>query len=438
MQLNLRVLSLITGLLVGIIVVAALIFHSLTVPKRTLTVSGPLGANVQYPYLVSPRQFLYFNTSTFVSFDIASQTSKALTPVYLLPNVLDVRWTSQGALFKASDYSADDQLYAILNVANIPTDESYWWHVNFATGQIRLAGHLDYNHHVIDAIWQPTADSYISLENTVGSEGLDTGTILSRLTVDGVITEIMPLNDAHQLVSTDGNNVYYRDKSNKLKRANLAAKSTNIILEHGSSTTSISRNSQTIMYIDFPSIKQEGSYHDSGNLTQYDSQKNTPTILAEDFSGSLTYDNTGQEWAAWGTVGKAGTPTGFFSHSGKTEQLILNPNDKQKKLPEFFTLAGRSENTLLFTDEQNQAYIASTEALAVKIPPDQKPLQQALYQETYYMIYDDQKRQYTIYILKSPFRQNVEAVLTNIRSQGFDPYQLNIKWYAYDGVDPRS
>ena len=61
--------------------------------KITLNISTPVAKNLRYASQASAGKADYFNGSAFMEMDLLSQATKALTPSFFLPNVVDVRWS---------------------------------------------------------------------------------------------------------------------------------------------------------------------------------------------------------------------------------------------------------------------------------------------------------------------------------------------------------
>lgn len=364
--------------LAALTVIAFLLFGKPALsPHRSLFLSQPIATNFRYPAQLSPTEAYYFNGSTFLSYNLTQQTSKPLSPIFALPNVLDVQWSKSGALFKATSYSVLDQLKPILDSKNLPTNSAYWWSVNFATSEIKLIGapHGPSTDEVItdgttisSTIWASDGQKYYYIQTSllVNKPAINTVYVASLDKPPQPLAQI----DGHNLVWADQSRIIYKVASSKthtLNQFNIAAKTTQVIYDNFSGPAYINTSGSIGLVI--PAGLKTGSEtlaETNGPLqllTLGDSSK--PKVLDAAFSGTVAWSRSADAWAAVETVGKD-TLTGYSDDgSGKVVKLVFKLTNPKTPPPNLKVIAYENDQILLL-DSSNNAYLASVEQLNLK------------------------------------------------------------------------
>jgi hypothetical protein len=346
-------------------------------PQKTLFLSQPVATNFRYPAQLSANEAYYFNGSAFLSFNLSDQSSKPLTPIYLLPNVLDVQWSKTGALFKASSYSALDQLKPLLEQKKLPTNSSYWWSVNFATGEIKLVGSprgpssdgaASDGTIVSSAIWSVDGQSYYYVQTELLRSQSYINTVFNN-TLNGINKALAKI-DGNNLTWANQNQVIFRVDSGDKHSLNLfdaSARTTQVLLDTFNGPSFINSSGNTALTIPVK-IKeaQEVVSEASGplHITSLDDPSSTK-LVSKRFTGTAIWSRHSDAWAAI-ELDPDGKLSGYADDgSGKIFALRFKGEGSRAKLTHPKSI-GYEDDQLLLIDASNNAYLASETELNLK------------------------------------------------------------------------
>jgi hypothetical protein len=436
-------LLLITSAAALLVIVLAYVFLRGNSPlsnQVTLNLSNPIATNFRQAQQLAPGKVHYYSGSAFVEYDLNTQTSKALTPLYRLPTVHTVKWSPRGAIFKATNYSYTDQLYHILRSRNLPTDSIYWWSVNFQTGQLNLLGHPTNRVGVEDVVWSTSGDTFYYLE-IVNSEH-DPRNNLYQASLTNPGGQLLANTKALNLIWANNERIIYRSLENgkkTLTEFSLNAKSERKLFDNRTENIVVNRDGTVAAFLAPPNLTgdelDERIVEPNGPLTYLKFSDAASTTVADDFTGVPTFSSTGNQWAVLSQSSQSKLNdrdlTGYIvSDSGKVVPLTVKlPIDFGR--PSTTRIVGYENGQLVIVDERGQAYLAAKELPSLKPLQSLSELKSTVRSpDKYTIMYDSSTNTYNVQITTSPAAPQAKAVMDHFRSLSLDPYQLPLKWYV--------
>ena len=409
------------------LVVAASLFIGLWLwlrtPEINLVLNGPVANNIQFPEKSTANKIRFFTGSGFAELDTVTGKTRALSRIMLLPLVSEVRWGGDEVLFLASGYSASDELSSLLAQKSLPESRPYWWKYSLSSGQFELVGESVNRPLVEDAFWSSGSSPKTYYFTLVGQEEgskkdlyeAKPGLRPQLISSPSNVLKFIEANSSHILFSRspktgEGQVVL-------LKRATGREE----VLPTGNFIGKISRSSSgDIAYLVPKEAHSETAIGDLYVLS--DGKKR---LLLKDFDGNYL-------WSRDKLIGNGYTaedPISFLYEDGALKTKDLQTKEQVPRMASS-TLLSEKPLSFLMVDRESQAYIASEDRVQVKDLPDESKLRKPMSQSGFYLIYDESEKRYFVYILQDSFSQGAQNAIKYIRSQGIDPYQLDIKWYA--------
>lgn len=415
-----------------LILIVIAITANLTQSFGKQLVSAPFATNFTYPKQISSQTIYYFSGSAFVSYDLTTHKTTPLTPIYSMPSVVNqVVWSKQGAIFNASGYTSVDQLYTILVQKSLSPNRYYWWSVDFKTGAISLIGDPASGADVRGAAWQ-TDTGFVYAEQPTGK---DTLTILQSSLTPTTPPKAAGTLPADAIIrgATSSTALYTQpnNTAEKLVSLNLASKQTTDLIPNLLSLLAASPDGSVLAITE--AKKPYAPEVPRGPLVLHNQASKKTTIISSNFRGLGVWGPTSDQWFVLG-LDTNNTPTGFTLAGGKTTQFGLQIKNGQQAA-NHLTPIGQAAAGLVVTDTTRQVHLLSAKAVT-NLPalPDYSAIQTDTYQPTFDLNYIRAQDQYSVYISQNPYQANVQAVLHYLTDRHYDPYQLRLKWYAYDEV----
>jgi hypothetical protein len=421
------------------LILTGLILVTLLTKKPTVTfhLSQPLGKNMRFATQVSTDQVDYFNGSIFIARSISKGTSSALSPVLTLPTITDVHWGANGVVFKAGNYSGVDQLFPLLQKAGLNTARTYWWLCDFKTGVITVVGSnigSERNQFTAadDVLWNIDGVSLTYLQTVYPSTGPIQIIVQQGIGSSSVKVGQLPKNSS--LVSASSKLIFVinnADKSTLQKYTTSTKQLSNLVSAYGINPA-ISADGTSVAYIQSTQAASEGSGFVSGDLKSMISGNEKAVSIAHDITGLIKWDRSN----AWLELGPGkDILSGYTQDQTGKVSLIKVDTGKQEIDTNTMNIMSYQNDIALLLSGDNTAYLASTQVQDVKvITNDSTTLQKPIYTADFYSTYDSGRNQFTIYILKNPYQAGIAKSISYFQQAGVDPFQLNIKWYPYDGV----
>lgn len=342
--------------------IALLITILLSQGKQTLNLSKPVAQNFRYAQLQSSGNARFFNGSAFMEFDFSNQAAKPLTPSYALPNVMDVRWGKDAAIFKATGYGGADQLKPLLLKSKASVNNAYWWAVDFKTGNISPVGTLETNFIdgsiVKDAIWDKSGKKiyYIQTPTFPDSEHITTlysgapGTVGMPIGTTSATT-LEWGNDSKVIYETDSPS----DKS--LNEINIESKKARTIKKPFVGNISINPTGTEGVYIDSSGAQEFEAFNEKGPLTKINLSSGKIKVIDKSFTGSVLWSDDENAWAAIQAMSD-GSITGYIQNTdGRLKKTSFKPTKTNK--PDGLRVFGLADGTVLLLDTPNIAYLAA-------------------------------------------------------------------------------
>jgi hypothetical protein len=418
-------------LVVGAIVAAVvLLFLTLTLFKgKTIYPSDPIAANFAFAHQLDDDTLYYFSNSAFVSYDLKTKRTTPMTTLYSFPLLItEVHWAKDGALMRATGYSPVDQLYPTLVQQSLDLNRDYWWYINFKTDAVSLIGDPSTQADVRDAVWQD--DSTIAYTEYPG-DGTDI--TLKTLQLGSAATTLTTLSEDNLLTASNKEQSLFlrtKDDTQELVRLDHDTKKTSTLVNDVIDVLATDRQSALLLT---QTGESEATDMERGRLVLYDASSGKTKTLSDSFQGSAVWH--GNEWAAVGLNNDS--QFGFRMKDGKQESFKFKPLlTDGDQTTEHYTTIGISGDFILLTNDLMQLVYAG-EYLPEKLPelPDFGFIQTDIYETKFQYNYRKNTNQYSVYILQEPYAENRQFVMDYFKGRNYDPYQLNIKWYADDGVN---
>jgi hypothetical protein len=418
-----------------------------------LTTSSIVAHNIQYPYQKDANTLYYFTGSSFASYNLQANTTKSLTPYYFLPlSISSVRWSPNGAIFKASSYSSVDQLDKQITSRGLPDSQPVWWLCDFKTGAITPLLSPGSNTIATDAVWQNNGSAvvYIASKPPTGINGEYIPSVyrydIQKQTNSPVATIPAPLNVPLQLLWSDG---YAADfsatnqnhtKADTLKLT-FASGTVDTLIDNAYTSSTISKDGQWLVYVKPTNPGSEGN--SSGDLMTLNLASKQQYKVVSKYSGifNISADNIVSYSPT--QPSSPATPTSTTSVTVNTLDLASNQTNRYD-VPNTAFSPSNQLAAIIPTGDASQPLILSSlygdltilsvgkSSSAVKINT-QYLLSDPVQQTDYMTSYDQDQQVFTVYIKKTPLVNTESEVLAYIKKAGVDPNQVNIKWYPPDG-----
>jgi hypothetical protein len=365
---NKRLLIVIAAVTVTIVIIIAALLGHRAATQQTLSLSQPFAVNLRYAHQASADKVYYFGGNTFKELTISTQVSRALTPTLALPNIIDVRWSEQGALFKATNYGALDQLRPQLVARDIKTDAAYWWAIDFRTGAITLVGTPDggapEGTNVIDALWSSDGQAYYYLQLETFQDQSPRTTLFSS-SLKGPAKPVGRV-DFNRLVWTNGSHLVYHSTHNEQHKVgdyDLKNLTSRVLRENYEGPVAINGDGTRGLFVPSPVQSGYETYSNTnGPLENQNLSDLKATTATKAFTGSFAWNRAGTDWAAVETT-EEGTLRGYSGTTTGASKLLTFELPKDATLPKGLYVVGYEDGRVLLLDESNTAYLA-----AVKLP----------------------------------------------------------------------
>lgn len=413
---------------------------------QKLGVSAAFATNLGFVQGAANNQVDFFNGANFASYSLSTNTTKALTPLYTLPSISNIRWGSNRAVFYATNYTSVDDLQPILAAKKLDTTAGYWWLADFSTGKLSLiatpavlAGGQSNplfnlpNYTTADAVLPANTGDVSVVYLDSNADG--TNQVVRLFRADGSVTTVNHQFKSSRLVWADQTHAWVIEGSALI---NLDFKTNSAVGVTGDvySEATASSDGQYVAYIKAGKQSAKNVDQFSGDVYIYSARDQKTRRVLTGVNGSLVWDGS-----------NAAVMVVPSSPSGKSVSLnIASYADKPtawtiNKVPHSFGSVvwtwSPSAPSLIYTDEKNTAYRASEN------PPSSSGVktsavitEDAVSQPTFYLVNLRQQDQINIYILQNPYRQNQQAAASFLRERyGLDPNLQKIRWYADDGVN---
>lgn len=399
---------------------------------ESLQLSKPLVHNVRYPSVIANNKLDFFTGSSFVSLNLSDYSTSALTPVMSLPVVSDVKWSTNGALFKASGYSYQDQLSPTIIAHKLDPSKAYWWSITWAQSpKPQLVGidSLAKGQDVLDASWSREGDIIYAVKSVNGS------TSEFRQQPDSpASTPLANIDKVDYILWSDNNSVV---------TANGTSSSQFTITAHSIAGQQIFQESA----VNLPAVSSDGQIvaFNKANKKYPNTElgigdlylKNVATkkiwLVQKKFTGYIRFDPDGSLVIHQ----LSGSP------NKNTDVLVFGNDHKLKKYQTKntpFTLAPLSlksaSNTPVVygTDDKHDLYILAKEAASNPNWQATVPFTQSVWQDRFSIQYDDIANKYVVTILAGPYETSRLAVLEYFRNQNLNYNQLDIIWQGSPSV----
>ncbi len=372
---------------VAVVLVAILLFgQRILSPQKNLFFSKVVASNFRYPAQLTPSEAYYFNGSTFLKFDLATQASSPLTPIYSLPNVLEVQWSKNGVLFKANDYSTLDQLKPILDQERLPSNASYWWSVSFSNGQIKLVGSpqgpssdgaASDGTVINSAVWSIDGETYYYTQIQLFRSQPYEYTVFSG-SLGGPNNPLAKIDGPNLLWADQDKLIYKVDTANKhtLSQLNIKDQTVQVLYDNFKGLTVLNTSGVAGLIVPIEIKKGQEALSEVNGPLQLLSLSDTasPTTIDTAFSGTAAWSRSADAWAAVETVGE-NELTGYLDDgTGKIFELSFKLS-KGQAIPSNLKVVAYENDQILLLDSSNNAYVASPEQLDTKEIEPFKPSQ---------------------------------------------------------------
>ena len=395
-------------------------------------VSTPFAANFSFQKQMTDHSIYYFTGSSFASYDLTSHKTTTLTPYYSLPSTItNITYSKSGALIRATGYSVVDQLYPELVKRSLTADMDYVWHINFTTGAITLVGDPATGADVRAAVWQDD-NRFVYTEKSPSNTTLS----LLQQTVNGEKKELTTMSEDTILTAATADTLLYIKivgSADDLMTMNLESFQSEKVVGKVISVlaTGSDGSALALTEADPPNDLE----NPKGPLVLYDNATKNTTILADSFRGSAIWQYDKNSWVAIGH-NASDKPLGLSGGEGNiTTKFTIKTTKPEDELTQYEAVGSDAKGILLTNSVRQLVYVSKKTPTNLPSLPNFNRLRNGITENNFYMAYQSDKIQFSVYITQNPYAANREAVAAYLQNIGFDPNQLNIKWYAYDGVD---
>jgi hypothetical protein len=436
---------------VGLLVLSVVLLLLLTSKPKTVYVynKSVIASNIQKPHLIDSSTLYYFSGSAFVSYNFNKAETKPLTPIYILPAIDDIKWSRQGALFKASGYVPGDDLYGIISQKKMDPNIDHWWICNFSTGVISLADDSAGGVAVEDMAWvDPSSGSFVfstkgtgittklskfGQESGEGSGG--NGLYLNR---SGSISQLVgPELNVTGILGAGSQAAIYVSDSSKINRVNLAGDSNNTLADDYGLGGVVSESGKSIVYLSNNLKAKSGSKSgddDPRPLKLLSFANSSNQKIQDSFKGTAQFDSHDNLLLNYLDKDTAVLES-YMPNDHSRTRYSMKEFDKNE-LANFLLPINLEANDFVVTNVNNRLFhYTPNEVESPTSPNYEHKIQDDIFLDGFTINYDPGSGNYTVTINKNPYRINQQKALAYIKSKGIDPYQIPIEWRINDGVD---
>lgn len=410
-----------TALIALIVMVSILNFFF----KKDLLLSKPFASNISFSQPVDDKTLYYFSGSSFVSYDLETRKSSALTPQYELPNIVkEIKWSKNGALLHAVGYSPNDMLYTVLVQKQLSPNSDYWWLFDFTSDTFSLVGDPATQAQVRNAVWQ-TDDTFVYTEK----QAADNLSVIKNEA--GNASKIAELSSTDTLEAATGNTLLYLSSNNEdLNRMDIQSKQVTPI--SGKVQTVLAVGTDTSCLFLTQSATTTNSDLPRGALQLFTAKANKVETLKPDFSGSAVWRLDQDLWLA---VGYTSNNQVQVIANPKQQVTSFNLQDQREEASRYYLrAAGITKNNYVLVDATNDLLYASDTAINdILAPANTEQLKSGVSEPAFSITYDPAAKHFAVYIYKAPYNTTKQSVLDYLGKYGYDPNQIPLHWYA-DGV----
>lgn len=126
-------------------------------------------SNVKFPYMAGGELF-YFSEYAVTKFNTSTGKMEDLTNLYLFPDILEVKWSKKGVLFRATNYRPVDSFMSTLDKRGLNRDQSYWWLADFGSKKISLITNPIRPSEYASMAWAPDGNSFFIMADDPSEE----------------------------------------------------------------------------------------------------------------------------------------------------------------------------------------------------------------------------------------------------------------------------
>jgi hypothetical protein len=316
------------------------------------------------------------------------------------------------------------------------TATSYWWYVNFTTGDIRLVGSANgvtnQGNFIQDVVWTSDGQSYYYLlasepKDTEIIPGSDT-TKLYKGSADGTEALVGPLA-ATAFVQADNSSIVYQStaENRAVRSYDLARQSSTTILNNFVGAATFNNDASSGLFVTPVQAPRDdaefSSDNTAGKLSLWQSAGEKTSPVADSFNGDTAWD--GSNWIALA----ADASGGYRGTTSTQKNFVFGGKPAGTS---HVSLCGYVQSIVCLDDEDNDILLASPSSIGPvgsDLGAIDKLQKGKLVIDQYRIAYDAANDQYDVYVYRNN-AVNSAAVLQYIKSLGVDPYQLDIKWYT--------
>lgn len=412
-------------ILIGLSAVAAvlilIIASVLGVGAATkLHLSGTVATNITYTHQVDDETVQFFTGSSFASYNPTNGGTTTLSPLFSLPRLItDVKWCGDHALMSATGYSSVDQLYPELVKKNLSPDGYYWWDFNLITKTFSLVGTQAGSFRALNVIC--TDDGYdYSQANAAGD--------VAVYTITG--TKVTDLPHSATLIATASGAVLYSVPSGGKEVVSVVTNGqTKKVAENAIGFLGGGGDGSALIIQKSDATKDDDA--GNGRLLYFKSPTSQPKTLDTNFIGKATQLPGG--WLVTGTNANGGVA--YLVEGSKTSNFTIENTDDKARFNIYTPVAKIDAKHMLVTTNRGELMHASAKKLKVTESPSLARLQSTVNETAFRMSYNAGEDLYSVYIKQNPYTTSQQAAIRYIKTAGFDPNQIRLKWYAYDNVD---
>lgn len=446
---NNRLIALGAAVVLIVVVGIFLLFRGDGAIKTKLYTVGGAPSNIQHPFLKDSNTVYFFTGQAFASYNLSTGKTAVLSPQFSLPTVDTMQWSKDGVLFKAAGYSSVDDLYGRLTSDNYETEQSYWWFYSIRDQSIKLVNDFTRGNSIDDARLGSDGETMYFTSSSPAllqiKEPEDTGeshkhanTLYSSK--GGIIKQLTGHdNRVGNIIGTTDRAVYYQDSETpgKIIKVETATKQGSAVISNYLKGGQISPDGNYISYIAGETVNEgvyEMDHHLDGDLTVVSLKDNSKLYTSKHYEGITTFDANSNIYL-WYQEDSKDT---YKRVNLLTKDVLRYTSPNLQQLSAKYLIAINPEENQFAITTSNNKWVQFSDQDSGLIDTAQKEYQlqgSDINRDGYSIVYLSEKEQYSIYILKAPYKQTQQQVLSYIRSQGVDPNQIKIKWYSGDGVD---
>lgn len=431
-------------ILLGLSSIAIIIFVIIMIlfNLNSYKVSKTFATNINYPSLTNNR-VQYFTGSSFAELDVNNGSTRRISPPLILPEVLEMKWSEDGVIFQATNYSPADDLYQKILDASLTPETSYWWIHDFKTNKTSLLYDPVSLRAAEDAIWTKDnellyflppdgeiADKVYTDFYIRDKQGKDKKILSYPYTGREKITRVLGKNNEEVYVISE------IDLSQRLSRIEIDKNpKEEIIDENVQREVAVDEVGKQFLTSNISKDKNEGTekLRFSDIYLIIDGKK---TKVTEGFSGESRWDST---LNAFITLGQ--------NYKGENKVLITNSEKKisidideaaGEELTLNDVLVNNINEMLLVNEDTEILYYSKKQRNNLPDIQDSSKIHGDFYEDEFSINYFPDTNSYNVYITKEPFSKNTEKVYDYIKGQGIDPNQLWLNFYPYDDVNRNS